>query len=277
MAVPPASAGGGQRRRPDRALRRRAVSGLLQHPGSGGHRRAAGLHSRAARAGLRRLVAPAVGARHRRQAQSRHAPHRVAPGRGPAGSRALLRHRPSLSPARRGAAAAAPAGHGARRRHQRPPARHRPARARSVVAPGARHADLDDHRPHRGHPVGGLRHRAGRHLGLRGRHARSRHPAGDRAAAVAAHDPHLAGADGGAAARLVAPAGLLRHHGDPVAGGLDHARPRGARTVPGPARGGLRAGRRSGRGQPPAHHRPPHGAELPAATSSPPARWPSRP
>ena len=59
-----------ERRRPDRTLRRRAVSGLLQHPGSGGDRRAPGLHSRPARAALRRLVAATVGARHRRQAQS---------------------------------------------------------------------------------------------------------------------------------------------------------------------------------------------------------------
>ena len=164
--------------RPARPLRGRAVSGLLQHPGSGGDRSATGLHSGPARAALRRLVArPWVpGIVGKRNPVTLRMEWRL--DEGAPGPRALLRRRPSLSPARPDPAARPPPGHRARREHQRAPARHRPARARSVVAAGARHADVDDHRPHRGHPVGRLRHRARRHLGLRRRDARSRSSSG---------------------------------------------------------------------------------------------------
>ena len=103
------------------------------------------------------------------------------------------------------------------------PAGLRPAGPRSVVAHHARHADLDDRRPGGG---GAQRHpgrRAGRHLGLCRRQDRPGDPAPDRAAAVGADHPDLAGAVGRPAARLDADPGLLRHHRDPVAGRLDDA------------------------------------------------------
>ena len=74
------------------------------------------------------------------------------------------------------------------------PAGLRPPGTRSVVAHHARHADLDDRRPGGG---GVERHpgrRAGRHLGLCRRQDRPGDPAPDRAAAIRADHPDLAGA-----------------------------------------------------------------------------------
>src|SRR5207244_4097245 len=87
-------------------------------------------------------------------------------------------------------------------------------------------------------------------------------PAADRALAIAADDPDLAGAHCGAAARLVAAAGVLRDHGDPVARGLDHARARSPRPLPGASRGRLRAGGRASGAESRSDHRPSHGADL---------------
>ena len=120
------------------------------------------------------------------------------------------------------------------------------------------------------------RRRAGRHLGLFRRHDRPGDPAPDRAAAVAADHPDLARADRRPAARLDADPGLLRDHRHPVAGRLDDARPRGARPLPGAARGGLRAGRRAGRVQRACASSCATWCRPSSATSSPPARWPSR-
>ena len=143
------------------------------------------------------------------------------------------------------------------------PAGLRPAGPRSVVAHHARHPDLDDGRPGGGGAERDPGRRAGRHLGLCRRQDRPGDPAPDRAAAVGADHPDLAGAVGRPAARLDADPGLLRHHRDPVAGRLDDARPRGARPLPRPARGGFRAGRPPRRLLAHAHHPAPHGADLP--------------
>ena len=70
--------------------------------------------------------------------------------------------------------------------------------------------------------------------------------------------------------------GLLRHHRDPVAGRLDDARPRGARPLPRPARGGFRAGRAPRRLLAHAHHPAPHGADLPEPHHRHQSRSPSR-
>ena len=75
--------------------------------------------------------------------------------------------------------------------------------------------------------------------------------------------PHLARAHRRAAARLDADPGLLRDHRHPLPGGLDHPRPRGARTVPGAPGGGLRPGGRPGGLHAGAHHPSAHGAHVP--------------
>ena len=266
VALPQAPPGRGERAGAARPLRGRAVSRVLQHPGSRGDRRAAGVHPGPARAALRRRRVRALGAR----AWSASATPSPSGWSGVWTRRAeipvrLLRRGLSVSPAR-----------------SRPDAHPSPGRGRAGRRASGVHL-LGTDRLGRdqwsrlahgtrtsmtigltavtlsvvfGVLLGGI-------SGYVGGLARPRHPAGDRAAAVAADDPDLAGAHRGAAARLVAPAGLLRDHRDPVAGGLDDARARGARAVPGAPRGGLRAGRRAGGGQPPPDHRPPHGAELP--------------
>ena len=63
--------------------------------------------------------------------------------------------------------------------------------------------------------------------------------------------------------RLVAAAGLLRHHDHHLADRLDGAGARRARALPVAARGGLRHRRRAGRRIADAHHLPPHGAVVP--------------
>ena len=185
-------------------------------------RRAPGVHSGADAALLRRWL-ESLGPRDRRQAQSGDAAHGMDHRSATQGARRFLHARlplPRSWPVRD--------QHPSARRHRsRPahlPARLRSARARPVVAHHARHADLDDRRSCRRHAQRHLRRRARRHLRLFRRHRRSGDPAADRAAAIGPDHPDLARTVGRAAARLDADPGVLRHHRDPVAGRLDHAR-----------------------------------------------------
>ena len=135
---------------------------------------------------LRRRASEPVGPRRDGRAQSDDPPHGVARRREPADPGSILRHGLSVPLARARPDAASPARRGrAGRARAAPSPGHRPARARSVVAAGARHADVDDDRPHRRHVLGRPRRAAGRHLRLRRRAADARHPAADRATAIA--------------------------------------------------------------------------------------------
>src|SRR5207244_9614547 len=89
------------------------------------------------------------------------------------------------------------------------------------------------------------------------------HPARDRILALHSADPALARTGGGATGIVVATAGLLRHHRDPVAHWLDRPGARGAWSVSVAARGRLRDGRPPGWFEPTPHHRASHGAIVP--------------
>ena len=125
------------------------------------------------------------------------------------------------------------------------PARHRPARARPVLAHHLRRAHLAHDRPrrHRGllhaRPLLRRARRLSRRLG------RPRRPAHDRDPALAARTAALARPVGGAAAELEPAPRLLRHHHHPRPARLAGPRPRRALQAAGPARGGFRARRRA--------------------------------
>src|SRR3989441_2378262 len=231
VAVPKAPPGAPERARVARPLRRRAVPRFRQHPGSRGDGRSPGLHSGAAPPPLRRRAPEPLGPRGRRQAQSHHAPHGVGRRREPEDPGPVLRDGVFVSPARDRPGPPPLARHGRAGRPRAPlSAGHRSTGPRPVVTPRARHPHLHDDRPHRGDVLRRAGRDARRDLRLLRRDRGCRDPAADRAFAVPAHDPDLARAHGGAAAGLVAPAGVLRHHGDLVPGGLGDSRagsPRG--------------------------------------------------
>ncbi len=106
---------------------------------------------------------------------------------------------------------------------------------------------------------------AGRHVGVVWRLGRHGHPAGDRDPALDSDHPAVDGAGRGGARKLVAAAGLFRHHPDHLADRLDRTRARGARPVPGAAGGGFHHRRRTGRRVAAADHLQAHGAVFPVA------------
>jgi len=139
-------------------------------------------------------------------------------------------------------------------------ARHRRAGPRSVVAADVRHAHFaHDRSAGRDHEPGAGR-AAGRALRLLRRRGRHDHPARHRDPPLDPHDPPLDGPGRRVAARVDRAPGLLRHHHHHLAAGLDRAGARGARPLPGHARGGLR-GLRAARGlHAAAYDLRPHGA-----------------
>ena len=129
----------------------------------------------------------------------------------------LVRGRRALPPAGADPGAGAPVRR--RRAGRRVPVRHLRHRPRRVLAHPVRGAHVDADRP--GRRVPDLRHRrhARRHFGLLRRARRHADPARHRVPDVDSHHPAVARPERGAAAGLVDPADLLRHRGDPVAGG----------------------------------------------------------
>ena len=140
----------------------------------------------------------------------------------------------------------------------------------------AGHADLDVDRPRRRRPDPRPRADPRRHRRLLRRQDRHRDPADHRAGDVAAEHSDLARPQRGDADGLVAGDPLLRHHADPLAGGLGRAGARRARPLPRPAQRGVRRRRPARRRLGGADHLPPHDALDWPATSSPASPWPSR-
>ena len=135
------------------------------------------------------------------------------------------------------------------------PARHRPPRARSVLAHRLRRAHLAHRRPVRHHRELRARHPARRHVRLLRRLDRQPGPAHHRDDPLVPRAAAVDGALGRAAGHLGPDLDLLRHHHHPRPDRLDRARPRGALQAPGAARGGVRD-RRGADGRAPAPHRP---------------------
>jgi ABC-type dipeptide/oligopeptide/nickel transport system permease component len=261
-----------ERPRADRPLPGRAVPGLLQHAGSRGHRGAAGVHSDPAPASLRRMAAgpwvpDVVGKRNPTPCAWSGGSTRAADPGALLVTRSIPTAWLGVIPTRIHLLGTAAEGRdrlhllGTDRlgRDQWSRLVHG---TRTSMTIGLTAVTFSDR----------ARRPARRHLRLLRRARRRHHPAADRALAVAADDPHLAGAHRRAAARLVAAAGVLRDHGDPVAGGLDDARARGTRRFLALREERFRAGSRAGGGQSAAGSSSATWCQPSSRTSSRPAR-----
>ena len=248
MALPEAPPGHGERRRPARPLRRGPLPRLLQHPGPRGHRGPAGLHPGPA---SRTCSTGSAGAPGCRRSSGSATPRRSGwSGRSTRAGRSACASSSAATPTACSACS--------------PPASTSSGTADEPTADRIHLLGTDrlgrDQWSRLMHGtqtsmtiglvavtlsvvlgvvLGGV---SGYFGGLPDQVIQRRH----RAAPVAPDHPHLARAHRRPAPRLDADPGLLRDHRHPLAGGLDHPRPRGAGAVPGAPGGGLRPGGRPG-------------------------------